>query len=114
MAKVTLDKRLSKPVETPFQTKVYTLCKQIPLGRFTTYGEIARALKTSPLAVGQALKRNPHSSVPCHRVITSKYTAHGFFGSMNNERKIQKLTNEGLAFDGELLQQNCWDKIVKF
>ncbi|KAJ3272061.1 hypothetical protein HDV01_006013 [Terramyces sp. JEL0728] len=87
---------------------------QIPAGKFSTYGQIASVLKTSPLAVGQALKRNPHSTVPCHRVITSKYAAHGFFGSMNNERKIKKLTDEGLKFEGEILAEECRNRLVTF
>ncbi|KAJ3310531.1 hypothetical protein HDV04_004943 [Boothiomyces sp. JEL0838] len=114
MTKPSLNESLQEHTDTPFQTKVYEICKMIPEGRFSTYGHIAKALKTSPLAVGQALKRNSHSSVPCHRVITSKYSAHGFFGSMNNERKIKKLTDEGLSFDGQFLSKECWDRVVTF
>ncbi|KAH6597395.1 hypothetical protein BASA61_003165 [Batrachochytrium salamandrivorans] len=43
---------------TDFQSKVYGLCAQIPSGSFATYKDISDALKSSPRAVGQALKRN--------------------------------------------------------
>jgi methylated-DNA-[protein]-cysteine S-methyltransferase len=57
---------------TEFQKKVYAIVKQIPRGETSSYGAIAKKLKTSPRAVGQALKRNKdYKNVPCHRVIRS-------------------------------------------
>jgi methylated-DNA-[protein]-cysteine S-methyltransferase len=57
---------------TPFQERVYTLLKQIPEGKVTTYAGIARALDSSPRAVGGALRMNPFApEVPCHRCIAS-------------------------------------------
>jgi len=35
---------------TPFQQSVYNLCSQVPKGKVTTYGRIAKALKSSPRA----------------------------------------------------------------
>ncbi|OMH40906.1 hypothetical protein BLW93_02775 [Desulfurobacterium indicum] len=58
---------------TPFQLKVFSTVMAIPPGKTITYGQIAKILKTSPRAVGQALKRNPFPIIiPCHRVISSK------------------------------------------
>ena len=54
---------------TTFQKKVYSIVKQIPRGKTKTYGEIAGKLKTSPRAVGRALKKNFDKNVPCHRVV---------------------------------------------
>ncbi|MCS7121628.1 MAG: methylated-DNA--[protein]-cysteine S-methyltransferase [Archaeoglobaceae archaeon] len=46
---------------------------KIKYGKMKTYGEIAKKLKTSPRAVGQALKRNPIPVlIPCHRVVSEK------------------------------------------
>jgi methylated-DNA-[protein]-cysteine S-methyltransferase len=57
---------------TAFQERVYTLLKQIPSGRVTTYAAMARALGSSPRAVGGALRVNPFApEVPCHRCIAS-------------------------------------------
>ena len=57
----------------PFFADVYTLVKQIPAGRVTTYGEIARALGTRDARrVGHALHANPDPTTPCHRVINKQ------------------------------------------
>ena len=51
-----------------FSEKVWILCKKIPKGRVSTYGEIAKKLNTKAYrAVGQAL--NKSKLIPCHRVI---------------------------------------------
>lgn len=70
----------------------------IPSGQFTTYKELARALKSSPRAVGQALKRNPSPViVPCHRVVAADYSLGGYCGNMNSAKKIKLLESEGLV-----------------
>lgn len=57
---------------TKYQERVYTALQQIPEGRVTTYGAIAKALNSSPRAVGGALRANPFCPVvPCHRCIAS-------------------------------------------
>jgi methylated-DNA-[protein]-cysteine S-methyltransferase len=57
---------------TPFQERVYTLLKQIPEGKITSYAAMARTLKSSPRAVGGALRNNPFApEVPCHRCIAA-------------------------------------------
>lgn len=85
---------------TPFQEKVYAITRKIPKGKTMTYGEIARLLKSSPRAVGQALKKNPYAPVvPCHRVIKSDGTLGGFNGKMNSKKKIRLLKTEGVIFE---------------
>ena len=49
---------------TAFRERVYTLCKQIPRGKVSTYGAIADALGTCARAVGTAMRRNPYRAVP--------------------------------------------------
>lgn len=57
---------------TEYQTRVYTLLQQIPEGRITSYGALAKALNSSPRAVGGALRSNPFApEIPCHRCIAS-------------------------------------------
>jgi O-6-methylguanine DNA methyltransferase len=64
---------------TPFQERVYTLLVQIPAGRVSTYALMARALDSSPRAVGGALRNNPFApEVPCHRVVASDGFVGGF------------------------------------
>ncbi|VAW50194.1 Methylated-DNA--protein-cysteine methyltransferase [hydrothermal vent metagenome] len=57
---------------TPFQKKVLDQLQKIPYGETRTYGEIAKILKTSPRAVGNACRNNPVPIViPCHRVLAA-------------------------------------------
>lgn len=57
---------------TPFQKKVLEQLQKIPYGETRTYGEIAKILKTSPRAVGNACRNNPVPIViPCHRVVSA-------------------------------------------
>lgn len=68
---------------------------KIPPGKVTTYGRLARRLKTSPRAVGQALKRNRRPIViPCHRVVASDGAIGGY--RLGIERKISLLRCEGV------------------
>jgi len=56
---------------TPFERRVYEwLTKNVKRGSVITYGSLAKALGTSPRAIGGAMKRNPYPIVvPCHRVV---------------------------------------------
>lgn len=52
--------------------EVMAAMTEIPYGETRTYGELAAALETAPVAVGQACGRNPVPIVvPCHRVVGS-------------------------------------------
>lgn len=90
---------------TPFQQRVYLLCAQIPPGKVSTYGDIAKTLQTSPRAVGQALRNNPLApSVPCHRVVHTSMYVGGYFGNSDRmspqvARKINLLQGEGVEID---------------
>jgi methylated-DNA-[protein]-cysteine S-methyltransferase len=93
--------------------RVYTLLLAIPPGRVTTYAHLARALSSSPRAVGGALRNNPFApEVPCHRVIASDGYVGGFKGDwekapsgVNQSMKLQLLSEEGVQFtpDGKLI-----------
>jgi len=84
-----------------FQKQVYREVKKIKKGETKSYGEIARKLKTSPRAIGQALKRNPFApKVPCHRVIRSDGEIGGFEGKEFSRKKIQMLEKEGVKMKG--------------
>ncbi|MBN2353395.1 MAG: MGMT family protein [Spirochaetales bacterium] len=91
---------------TDFQERVYALCRRVPAGRVTTYGEIASALKTRACrAVGQALRRNPYApAVPCHRVVASDGSLGGFCGETSGTEPARKkllLLEEGVRFLGD-------------
>ena len=62
---------------TEFQQKVWSKLESIPAGQTWTYGELAKAVGSSPRAVGGACRSNPVALiVPCHRVVA----AHGTGG----------------------------------
>ncbi|HLC85968.1 MAG TPA: MGMT family protein [Candidatus Nanoarchaeia archaeon] len=87
-----------------FNDKVYELCKQIPKGKVSTYGEIAKALGCkSYRAVGNALNKNPHAPiVPCHRVVNVKGELHGFAHGLKAKQKL--LEKEGIKIkDNKIL-----------
>ena len=71
---------------TPFERRVYEwLTKNVKRGSVITYGALARALGTSPRAVGGAMKRNPYPIVvPCHRVVSKGGI--GYYSSGVNEK----------------------------
>lgn len=82
---------------TEFQERVYTLLTQIPEGRVTTYGALARALKSSPRAVGNALRNNPFApEVPCHRCVNASGYINGYDGEVI-KRTTFKRTKDGAA-----------------
>lgn len=88
---------------TEFQKRVYDVVRQIPEGRVTTYGLLARRLGCgSARAVGQALRANPYApEVPCHRVIASDLRPGGYAGEQvgaKMRRKLQLLREEGVVF----------------
>ena len=86
---------------TPFQEKVLNQLILIPYGETKTYGEIAKKLKTSPRAVGNACRRNPIPIViPCHRVVASKGLG-GYSGATEGETQDIKrhlLKLEGVSY----------------
>ncbi|MEM4036015.1 MAG: MGMT family protein [Fervidicoccaceae archaeon] len=76
------------------------LLQLIPLGRVTTYGDLAAALGLSPRAVGKMLARNREPIiVPCHRVIKANGSlgSYSFGGREKMKRRLLEL--EGVEFD---------------
>ena len=62
-----------KQIGTAFQRRVWEQIAAIPLGETRTYGDLARALRSAPRAVGQACGSNYFPLViPCHRVVAAK------------------------------------------
>jgi methylated-DNA-[protein]-cysteine S-methyltransferase len=90
---------------TKFQKKVLALTAKIPKGKITTYGEMAKLLRSSPRAVGRALGANPWPvEIPCHRVIKSDGGLGGYSGGVKKKKKL--FQEEGIK-----IQKN---KVVNF
>ncbi|KAK4040330.1 6-O-methylguanine DNA methyltransferase [Parachaetomium inaequale] len=101
---------LSSSRGTPFERAVWCLTYQIPAGSFSTYALLAAHLKSSPRAVGNALRRNPFApEIPCHRVIATGNTLGGFKGKIARRdgegitlaEKRMLLRKEGVKLDGD-------------
>ena len=84
-----------------FNQKVWALTSRIPAGKVTTYGHIAKALKTKAYrAVGNAMNRNPYApKVPCHRVVGSNGSLTGYAYGLDKKRAILK--SEGVEIKGD-------------
>jgi len=91
-----------------FRKRVYLLLSQIPRGKVTTYGALAKKLGMphAARAVGTAVATNPFSLiVPCHRVLTSNLEIlnYGMPGRRPSEGAYMKrrlLEHEGVEFQG--------------
>lgn len=70
---------------TDFQKTVWNALQHIPSGETVSYQALAKQLKTSPRAIGNACRRNPLPLiVPCHRVV-AKTGLGGFAGKRDGE-----------------------------
>lgn len=102
-----------------FADKVFEVVRQIPRGKVSTYGQVARLIGAPRSAryVGYALRANPApgidpDSIPCHRVVFKDgRMATGFaFGGEEVQRKM--LADEGVGFDDEgnvVMSEFQWD-----
>lgn len=81
---------------------IYRLCKSIPLGKVTTYGEIARVLNTNPRTVGWALHANKSSKTPCHRVVDRNGRLAPNFAFDGAKEQRRRLENEGIVMKDDM------------
>ena len=82
-----------------FFERVYTVVKQIPYGKVTSYGAIAKALGTARSArmVGWAMNASHHlEDVPAHRVVNRKGLLTGKLHFDGTNLMQQLLENEGI------------------
>ncbi len=85
----------------------YNLVKQIPRGRVSTYGSLARALGDirAARACGVMLSQNPDPpKIPCHRVVMSDGSIGGFTHLEGIKRKIELLRSEGIEIEGNKIK----------
>jgi len=85
-----------------FTRKVLGRCAGIRPGQVMTYSELARAAGSprGDRAAGQVMANNPFALlIPCHRVVGSDQTLHGFGGGLDMKEWL--LAREGWQFEGE-------------
>ena len=87
-----------------FFKRVYEVVKEVPKGKVTTYGEVARAVGAPRCArqVGWALHCNPEQGViPCHRVVFRDGSLTDGFAFGGRDVQKAMLLAEGVKFTEE-------------
>ncbi|MEA2056006.1 MAG: MGMT family protein [Candidatus Thermoplasmatota archaeon] len=83
----------------------YHLVKQIPKGRVSTYGAVAKALGNKGYArvVGKHMNKNPDAdTMPCFKIVKSNGGLGGF--GLGIEDKIRRLKEDGISVkDGKIV-----------
>lgn len=86
--------------ESNFFERVYDIARQIPYGKVTSYGAIAKALGTAKSArmVGWAMNASHNrDDVPAHRVVNRKGLLTGKLHFDGTNLMQQLLENEGIV-----------------
>lgn len=96
------------------EEKVYKKLLEVPTGKVTTYGELARAvgLRNGQRIIGRIMKTNPYPVIiPCHRVINSDGKIGGY--AWGQEVKANMLSKEGVKIkNGKILKLE--ERIYRF
>lgn len=102
-----------------FFERVYAVVKQIPYGKVTSYGAIAKALGSarSSRMVGWAMNASHHlEDVPAHRVVNRKGLLTGKLHFDGTNLMQQLLENEGIQVkDNQIVdfETHFWAPEVK-
>ena len=96
------------------EQKVYKKLLDVPKGKITTYGDLAKAvgLKNGQRLIGKIMNKNPDPVlVPCHRVVMSTGKIGGYaYGEIV---KMKMLSDEGIEItNGKIESFN--KKLFKF
>ena len=78
-------------IGTDFEVRVWETLMKIPMGRATTYSDIATSIKRPAAcrAVGAAVGKNPLSFVvPCHRVLGKSGDITGYHWGLTRKRAM--------------------------
>lgn len=100
--------------EKSFFERVYEVARQIPVGKVTSYGAIAKHLGAAKSArmVGWAMNASKGKEVPAHRVVNQKGLLTGKQHFQGTNLMQQLLENEGIVIiDNQIqnLSTHFWD-----
>ena len=102
-----------------FFEKVYEIAKQIPFGRVTSYGAIAKYLGAAKSArmVGWAMNASHNNAdIPAHRVVNRNGLLTGKFHFDGTNLMQQLLENEGIVVKENQIQNFrsvFWDPFIE-
>jgi methylated-DNA-protein-cysteine methyltransferase-like protein len=106
-----------KPENENFFQKVYAIARQIPYGRVTSYGAIAKHLGAAGSArmVGWAMNASHNiDDIPAHRVVNRKGLLTGKHHFEGTNLMQQLLENEGIKVIDHQIQdfeKHFWDPL---
>jgi methylated-DNA-[protein]-cysteine S-methyltransferase len=89
--------RLDLSQATPFECSVWETTRSIPWGQTRSYAWVAEQIgkPSAPRAVGNALGRNRFPIiVPCHRILGSDGSLHGFGGGLKMKQMLLDLESK--------------------
>lgn len=88
-----------------FSERVLAVVRRIPRGSVLTYREVAERAGSPRAfrAVGNIMRANTDSSIPCHRVISSDLRLGGY--NRGEAEKARRLSEEGvLVIEGKVVR----------
>lgn len=106
-------------VEKSFHEKVYEIARQIPYGKVTSYGAIAKCIgmPRSARMVGWALNKSAGKDVPAHRVVNRNGLLTGKFHFDGTTLMSDLLKSEGIVVEDDQIidfKANFWDPLELF
>lgn len=108
-------------MESDFFEKVYEIVKQIPKGRVTTYGMIAKTIGSPQSArmVGWAMNAShkKYPDLPAHRVVNRNGLLSGKMHFDYPDKMQQLLENEGVIIKNDKIQnfeKIVWNPMLEF
>lgn len=92
---------------SPFSKQVYRKLLSVPKGKVTTYKALGNAVGMKGYrAIGVVMNKNPFApEVPCHRVIASDGSLHGYAFGLDKKEKI--LQEEGIFLVNGKVPESC-------
>lgn len=95
-----------KESSASFYERVYEVARQIPKGRVTSYGAIAKYLGATKSArmVGYAMTMSHGKDVPAHRVVNRNGMLTGKFHFSSTNAMQQMLESEGVLVKEDQVQ----------
>ncbi len=93
------------------EKKLYKKLLEVPEGKITTYGDLAKAVgfTNGQRVVGKIMNKNPFPVIiPCHRVVKSDGKVGGY--AFGEEIKINMLKKEGIKIKNGKIQN--WNEII--
>jgi|SoiMethySBSTD1v2_1073268.scaffolds.fasta_scaffold01182_20 methylated-DNA-[protein]-cysteine S-methyltransferase len=96
------------PGGAAFQRRCWQACRRIPRGVTITYAQLAQRAGSANAfrAAGQSMRHNPLPViVPCHRVVGSSGTLHGFGGTVDADSRPLAIKRSLLEMEGALADE---------